>query len=163
MSTETRVDEVREQIANRLGDPDRLRFPDGWTTSSSWKRAQAAPSNVGPVNPAEFDVLLGYIDEDGLAKHRVLFALYEGDLVAECECDGHRFRSWCAHVALLLHLVQDQRREADRERHEERSRSDRATATAVADSYGDLYGGSIGSWDFSPIAEQVEKTAEYDD
>ena len=101
MSAETRVEEVREQIANRLGEPDQLRFPSEWTTSSSWKRAQAAPSNVGPVNPAEFDVLLGYVDEDGLSKHRVLFALYEGDLVAECECDGYRFRSWCAHVALL--------------------------------------------------------------
>ena len=101
MSVETRVEELREQIANRLGEPDRLQFPSGWTTSSSWKRAQSAPSNVGPVNPAEFDVLLGYVDEDGLSKHRVLFALYEGELVAECECDGHRFRDWCAHVALL--------------------------------------------------------------
>ena len=101
MSHETAVDEQREQIANRLGEPDRLQFPSGWKTSSSWHRAQAAPSHVGPVNPAEFDVLLGYVDEDGLAKHRVLFALYEGDLVAECHCDGHRFRDWCAHVALL--------------------------------------------------------------
>ena len=101
MSAETRVEEVREKIANRLGGPDQLRFPSEWTKSSSWKRAQAAPSNVGPVNPAEFDVLLGYVDEGGLSKHRVLFALYEGDLVAECECDGYRFRGGCAHVALL--------------------------------------------------------------
>lgn len=65
--------------------------------------------------------------------------------------------------ALLLQLVQDQRREADRENHEERSRSDRATATSVADSYGDLYGGSIGSWEFKPVAEQVEQMGDYDD
>ena len=97
----TRIEEQREQIANRLGEPDRLRFPSEWTLSSSWHRAQAAPSQVGPVNPAEFDVLLGYVDDDGLTKHRVLFALYEGNLVAECNCDGHRFRDWCAHVALL--------------------------------------------------------------
>ncbi|EMA64658.1 hypothetical protein [Halorubrum lipolyticum] len=64
--------------------------------------------------------------------------------------------------ALLLQLVQDQRREADRDHHEERSRSDRATATAVADSYGDLYGGSIGSWEFKPVAEQVEQMGDYD-
>ena len=101
MTPETSVEEHREQIANRLGDPERLRFPSGWAMSSSWRRAQSAPSNVGPVNPAEFDVLLGYVDEDGLSKHRVLFAVYEGELVAECECDGHRFRGWCAHVALL--------------------------------------------------------------
>ena len=95
------VEEQREQIANRLGEPDRLQFPSGWTLSSSWRRAQAAPSAVGPVNPAEFDVLLGYVDDDGLAKHRVLFAIYGGNVVAECGCDGHRFRDWCAHVALL--------------------------------------------------------------
>ena len=95
------VEEHREKIANRLGEPDQLRFPSGWTMTSSWRRAQAAPSHVGPVNAAEFDVLLGYVDEDGLSQHRVLFALYEGELVAECECDGHRFRDWCAHVALL--------------------------------------------------------------
>ena len=102
MNAETRVEELREQIANRLGEPDRLRFPSGWTTSTSWRRAQAAPSEVGAVNPAEFDVLLGREDdESALSKHRVLFAVYEGDLVAECDCDGHHFRGWCAHVALL--------------------------------------------------------------
>ncbi|TKX86949.1 hypothetical protein EXE43_05545 [Halorubrum sp. SS5] len=97
-----RVDELRERIANRLGEPDRLQFPSGWTTSTSWRRAQTAPAAVGPVNPAEFDVLLGGGDgENALTRHRVLFAVYEGDLVAECDCDGHRFRGWCAHVALL--------------------------------------------------------------
>ena len=102
MTPETSVEEHREKIANRLGDPERLRFPSGWTTSTSWKRAQAAPSNVGSANPAEFDVLLGYTDDrDDITHHRVLFALYDGDLVAECECDGWSFRGWCAHVALL--------------------------------------------------------------
>jgi len=85
MSAETAVEEHREQIANRLGEPDRLQFPSGWAMSSSWRRAQTAPSQVGAASPAEFDVLLGYVD-DG-AKHRVLFALYEGELAAECECD----------------------------------------------------------------------------
>jgi len=59
----TRVEEQREQIANRLGEPDRLQFPSEWTLSSSWRRAQAAPSTVGAVNAAEFDVLLGYVDD----------------------------------------------------------------------------------------------------
>ena len=98
----SRVDELRERIANRLSEPDRLQFPSGWKLSTSWQRAQAAPSAVGPVNPAEFDVLLGGgNDETALSRHRVLFAVYEGDLVAECDCNGHRFRDWCAHVALL--------------------------------------------------------------
>lgn len=93
MNAETRVDKLREQISNRLGEPDRLRFPSGWTTSTSWRRAQAAESDASPANPAEFDVLLGYTDaRDELTHHRVLFALYEGDLVAECECDGWAYR-----------------------------------------------------------------------
>ena len=66
--------------------------------------------------------------------------------------------------ALLLQLVQDQERERCRQCHDpdHTGRSDRATATAVADSYGDLYGGSIGSWEFKPIAEQVEQMGDHD-
>jgi len=102
MSVETAVEEHREQIANRLGEPERLRFPSDWTFSTSWRRAQAAESDVSPANPAEFDVLLGYVDDrDKITHHRVLFALYGGDLVAECECDGWSYRGWCAHVAVL--------------------------------------------------------------
>ena len=64
--------------------------------------------------------------------------------------------------ALLLQLVQDRRREVERENRGETSRTDRATATSVADSYGDLYGGSIGSWEFKPVAEQVAQMGDYD-
>jgi len=46
-------------------------------------------------------VLLGYVDDDGLAKYRALFAIYEGELRSEYPCDGYTFRGWCAHVALL--------------------------------------------------------------
>jgi len=99
---ETAVDEQRQKISKQLGEPERFEFPERWSMSSSWHRAQAAESVVGPVNPAEFDVLLGRLEDDtDMSRHRVLFALYEGDLRAECDCDGHRYRSWCAHVALL--------------------------------------------------------------
>ncbi|WP_435093360.1 hypothetical protein [Halorubrum sp. N11] len=102
MSAETSVEDHREQIANRLAEPDRLQFPSDWTMTSSWRRAQAAPSNVSPRNAAEFEVLMGREDDEtALSRHRVLFALYEGNLVVECDCDGYRFRGWCAHVALL--------------------------------------------------------------
>jgi len=65
--------------------------------------------------------------------------------------------------ALLLQLVQDQERERGRQHPDpdRTGRSDRATATAVADSYGDLYGGSIGSWEFKPIVEQVAQMGDY--
>lgn len=33
--------------------------------------------------------------------HRVLFTLYDDDLAAECDCDGYRYRQWCAHISLL--------------------------------------------------------------
>ena len=102
MNSETPVDELRKRITNRLGEPDRLQFPSGWTMSTSWRRAQAVPSTVAPANPAEFDVLLGREnDEMAATRHRVLFVVYEGDLIAECDCEAYRFRDWCAHVALL--------------------------------------------------------------
>ena len=102
MAVDTAGAEQRGRCASRLGEPEGFAFPAGWSTSSSWHRAQAAESTVGAVNPAEFDVLLGRLEGDAsMSRHRVLFALYEGELRAECDCDGHRYRSWCAHVALL--------------------------------------------------------------
>lgn len=86
----------------QYGDPPRLTFPEGWKLSGSWHRAQASPAHCGPVNAAEFDLLLGYPDRDGFGgRHRVLFAIYEGDLRAECDCDAYTFDGWCAHVAYL--------------------------------------------------------------
>jgi hypothetical protein len=66
--------------------------------------------------------------------------------------------------ALLLQLLQDLERDRCRQRHDpdHTGRSDRSVATGVADSYGDLYGGSIGSWEFKPVAEQVEQMGDYD-
>jgi len=59
--------------------------------------------------------------------------------------------------ALLLQLVQDQRRQAAREHSDpdHTGSTDRATATDVVDSYGDLYGGSFG-WEFDPIDERID-------
>lgn len=60
--------------------------------------------------------------------------------------------------ALLLQLVQDRERERAQEHPDpdHSGRSDRAIATDVVDAYGDLYGGSIGSWPFYPVTERVE-------
>ena len=90
------VDRARERLNRRLGSPDRLRFPDGWTMSTSWQRAQSADAMTERVTPAEWDVLLGSGD-----CHRVLFTLLDGDVRAECDCAGHKHRTWCAHVARL--------------------------------------------------------------
>jgi DNA-binding CsgD family transcriptional regulator len=33
--------------------------------------------------------------------HRVTFALKDGEVIADCPCDGFHYRGWCAHVAVL--------------------------------------------------------------
>lgn len=91
------VDEQREQIARSLGDPDRLAFPAGWSTSTSWRRAQEERSTVAPRNPADWIVQIG----DG-ARHTTMLTIVGGDVRAECDCMAHRFQTpFCAHVALL--------------------------------------------------------------
>jgi hypothetical protein len=76
MTVEIAVDEQREQIANRLGNPEVFAFPAGWSTFSGWHRVQAAELTVGAVNPAEFDVLLGRLEGDAsMNRYHVLFAL----------------------------------------------------------------------------------------
>jgi hypothetical protein len=98
----TGVEQATAKLERQLGEPSRLSFPEDWTLSSSWQRAQAAPAVVGPVNAAEFDVLLGYVDRDDWGdRHRVLFAIYDGEIRAECDCEAHRWRDWCAHIAHL--------------------------------------------------------------
>ena len=109
MSSEARAataEDVADGLERRLGSPPTLTFPEDWTLSKSWYRAQRASSNVGRYNPAEWGMVLGTgpgrIDPG--SHHRVLFAIYDGELVAECDCDGYRYRAWCAHVAHLWWL-----------------------------------------------------------
>ncbi|WP_435318463.1 hypothetical protein [Haloarchaeobius sp. TZWSO28] len=96
-----RLDKHRETIENRL-HVGPLRFPDDWTMTGSWQRAQAAPAECGPINASQFDVLIGYTDSDELGeRHRVTFAIHGGQLVADCDCEAWKWRDWCAHVAHL--------------------------------------------------------------
>ncbi|GGL57443.1 SWIM zinc finger family protein [Halocalculus aciditolerans] len=97
------VDAAREAIDKRVGAPPRLVLPEKFEFSSSWRRAQVAPHEVGPSrDAAHFDVVLGYEDGDDLGDHhRVLFAIENGALRAECSCKAWTYRDWCAHVALL--------------------------------------------------------------
>lgn len=96
------VEKVRADALNRVGEPPRLTFPEDWTNSTSWQRAQAAPAECGSANAAEFDLLMGYTDgRDEFTHHRVLFGLLDGSLRAECPCNGYAYRGFCAHVAYL--------------------------------------------------------------
>ena len=60
--------------------------------------------------------------------------------------------------ALLLEFIKQSHRDrADRRPDpDETGPTDRAIATDVVDSYGDLYGGEIDGWVFDPIDEQTD-------
>ena len=82
-------------LDDRLTDPEVLEFPEDWTLSESWQRAQTEHDSGGPINDAERMVWLQESD----APKRVLFALQDDWLHAECSCKAWRYRGWCAHVA----------------------------------------------------------------
>jgi hypothetical protein len=96
------MDAARKAVAGRFPAPE-FRFPSGWTLSSSWRRAQVARAEVMPSDhPAEWVVMMASEDTDELGDpHRVTFAIVEGTLRAQCNCDGYRYRDFCAHVGRL--------------------------------------------------------------
>lgn len=85
-----------ERANATIGGPQKLVFPDGWTFTASWRRAQSSTAKKNPLNEAEWMVQI----DDG-EPHRTTFVVEEGDLRADCDCDGWHFRDWCAHVAHL--------------------------------------------------------------
>jgi len=97
MSTESGA--VRPpEVLDRIGGPPTLSFPDDWTFSTAWQRAQEERDHGGPINRAERMVALS----DGEDHHRVTWALKGTTLVAACDCAGYEYHDgWCAHVASL--------------------------------------------------------------
>jgi hypothetical protein len=87
-----------EPFQNRIGEPPILEFPDGWTSSTSWNRANRERDHGGPgEHPHVRFVFL----EDSSDPRRVVFVLDGCRIRAECPCDGFHYRGWCAHVASL--------------------------------------------------------------
>ena len=42
-------------------------------------------------------------------RHRVVFGARSGTLVGECDCTGHSYHGWCAHVAaVFLAYIRDE-------------------------------------------------------
>jgi hypothetical protein len=74
-----------------------ITFPDEWTLSGSWQRAQTEEDHGGPINDAERMV---YLDESDDPK-RCTFVLVGRTLRTHCSCDGYHYRDWCAHIASL--------------------------------------------------------------
>jgi hypothetical protein len=96
MSTIQNWNAETKRIDRQLGDPPELTFPDDWTLSTSWQRAQSERDRGGPINDAERMV---YLSESS-KPHRVVFVLDGATLRAECSCKGwHHRRDVCAHVA----------------------------------------------------------------
>lgn len=83
--------------SKRLGGYPTIEFPDGWTLSTSWQRAQRERDQGGPINDAERTVWLTGSD----SPRRVVFALDGRSLRCECPCQSFAYRHWCAHVASL--------------------------------------------------------------
>lgn len=96
----SRVEAVATEIQTQLGGPYPIKFTAGWTTSTSWQRAQTREAHVGPIDPARFRVLL----PDGSDAHQVTFALFGGDLVTECDCTGWTYSRGGEPCAHILHL-----------------------------------------------------------
>ncbi|WP_247006318.1 SWIM zinc finger family protein [Halorientalis litorea] len=97
MSLQPRQWQASEDGPDLLRGPSPLSFPEDYTFSTSWKRAQTETDHGGPVNDAERMVRLSDSDD----YHRVLFALMGRTLVADCSCRGYQYHDWCAHVASL--------------------------------------------------------------
>ncbi|MFB6280882.1 MAG: hypothetical protein ABEH40_02550, partial [Haloferacaceae archaeon] len=87
--------EAADPLADRLDEPAVFAPPEGWSTTTSWRRAQAERDLGGPIDPAHRVVLL----EESEAQRRVLWVISGGELRAECPCRGYRYHDgWCAHV-----------------------------------------------------------------
>jgi hypothetical protein len=84
-----------DALDDRLGRPETLRFPDDWTLTDSWRRAQTEADSGSRINDAERMVWLDESDEP----HRVVWALSGNTLRAECDCASAQYRGWCAHLA----------------------------------------------------------------
>ena len=88
MSIQTVEWERSNALDDRLGKPDGLRFPDDWTLSQSWQRAQTEHDRGAPVTDAERYVYL----EESEQPHRVVWALSGQSLRAECDCGSYHPR-----------------------------------------------------------------------
>lgn len=98
MSIESRpTDPVGQthDLDRRLDEPAVFDPPEQWALSTSWRRAQTETDHGGPLNDAERHVFL----DESENPHRVLFVIKDGELRAECDCDGWHYNDWCAHVA----------------------------------------------------------------
>lgn len=85
----------KQPIDDRLDALSPISFPEDWTLSTSWQRAQSEHDRGSWVNDAERMVWLEGSDNP----HRVVFTLHGNVLRTSCDCSGYTFRDWCAHVA----------------------------------------------------------------
>jgi len=89
--------ETSDPAAGQIGHSPVIRFPEGWTLSTSWQRAQQEQDNGGPINEFERMVLLSESTEPS----RVVWHISGRSLRSKCSCDGYHYRRFCSHVASL--------------------------------------------------------------
>jgi len=78
-------------------EPPTFKMPENLTGSTQWERAYLEDDRGGPYNDAERYVYLTGSE----TPHRCLWALKGCTLAADCDCQGHKYNEWCAHVASL--------------------------------------------------------------
>jgi len=99
MSTESQS--ARQNIGGVDTDDSRppiLRFPEDWTLSESWQRAQTERDRGSAIRQHGIERIVWLEDGD---PHRVTFVVSGECLRAECSCDGYRYRDICAHLLSL--------------------------------------------------------------
>ena len=98
MSSEAHRAAADDPLADRLDEPAVFTPPEGWSLTTSWTRAQTEADRGGPLDAAYRVVLL----DGSETQRRVLWAIYQGELRAECSCPAWQYHDhWCAHVASL--------------------------------------------------------------
>jgi hypothetical protein len=78
--------------------PPILRFPEDYTLSESWQRAQCEHDKGSAISRSGIERIVWLDNGD---PHRVAFIVSGECLRAECSCDGYRYRDFCAHLASL--------------------------------------------------------------
>jgi len=98
MSRASRSWQPSPDLPTEIGAPPTFSMPENLTGNRSWERAYLEDDEGGPVNDAERMVYL----TGSAFPHRCLWALQGRTLVADCDCQAHRYQSgWCPHVASL--------------------------------------------------------------
>jgi hypothetical protein len=95
-------------LISLLSQANQLTLPEGFETSSSWKRAQQSTDIIGSRNAGQWQISLPRLDGTLGGDYCVTFCLQsdeykheqanESRILADCSCKAYEFRDICCHV-----------------------------------------------------------------